>query len=102
MKRVNKEGPRVLGEGHHHQMLDLAKLHAALKSGTVIDLATSSEFAKGHVPGAINIPIGMLATWAGWLVDYDKPAYLICKPEQLEEAARRASQDWCGGNRRCF
>ncbi|EKK04395.1 metallo-beta-lactamase/rhodanese-like domain-containing protein [Rhodopirellula baltica SH28] len=88
MKRVNKEGPRVLGEGHHHQMLDLAKLHAALKSGTVIDLAPSSEFAKGHVPGAINIPIGMLATWAGWLVDYDKPTYLICKPEQLEEAAR--------------
>ena len=32
--------------------------------------------------------MGMLAAWAGWLVDYDKPAYLICKPEQLEEAAR--------------
>ncbi|EMB16577.1 MBL fold metallo-hydrolase [Rhodopirellula europaea] len=88
MKRVNKEGPRVLGEGHHHQMLELAELHGALKSGTVVDLAPSSEFAKGHVPGAINIPIGMLATWAGWLVDYDKPTYLICKPEQLEEAAR--------------
>ncbi len=88
MKQVNKEGPRVLGEGHHHEMLDIAKLDAVLESGTVVDLSASPEFAKGHVPGSINIPIGMLASWAGWLVDYERPTYLICKPEQLEEAAR--------------
>ncbi|TWU64582.1 MBL fold metallo-hydrolase [Crateriforma conspicua] len=88
MKRVNKEGPKVLGEGHHHSMLDVAKLSSAIEEGTVVDLTPSTEFAKGHVPGSINIPIGMLAAWAGWLVDYDKPTYLICKPDQLEEAAR--------------
>lgn len=88
MKRVNKEGPVVLGKDHHHEMLDVAKLSEALAAGTVVDLAPSPEFAKGHVPGSINIPIGMLAAWAGWLVDYGRPIYLICKPEQLEEAAR--------------
>ncbi len=88
MKRVNKEGPRVLGEGHHHELLDVAKLASAVQLGTVVDLTPSSEFAKAHVPGSINIPIGLLAAWAGWLVDYDRPTYLICKPEQLEEAAR--------------
>ncbi|PHQ33920.1 MBL fold metallo-hydrolase [Rhodopirellula bahusiensis] len=88
MKRVNKEGPKILGAGHHHSMLDVAKLSAAVDSGTVIDLTPAPEFAKGHVPGSINIPIGMLAAWAGWLVDYDRPTHLICKPEQLEEAAR--------------
>lgn len=88
MKRVNKQGPRILGEGHHHSMLDLARLPAAIETGTVIDLAPSSEFAKGHVPGSINIPLAMLAAWAGWLVDYDKPTCLISKAEQLEEAAR--------------
>ncbi|WDQ17146.1 MBL fold metallo-hydrolase [Rhodopirellula sp. P2] len=88
MKRVNKEGPRILGAGHHHSMLDLGQLADAVKSGTVVDLTASAEFAKGHVPGSINIPLGMLAAWAGWLVDYDKPTHLICKPEQLEEAAR--------------
>lgn len=88
MKRVNREGPRVLGKGHHHLMLDVAKLSSAIEEGTVVDLTPSTEFAKGHVPGSINIPIGMLAAWAGWLVDYDKPTYLICKPDQLEEAAR--------------
>ncbi len=88
MKRVNKEGPRVLGANHHHEMLGVSGLTAALESGTVVDLTPSEEYAKGHVPGTINIPIGMLASWAGWLVDYDRPTYLICEPTQLEEAAR--------------
>ncbi len=88
MKRVNKEGPRILGAGHRHKMLDVHGLRDALKSGTVVDLTPSPEYAKGHVPGTINIPLGMLSAWAGWLVDYDRPTYLICKPEQLEEAAR--------------
>ncbi|NND96690.1 MAG: MBL fold metallo-hydrolase [Pirellulaceae bacterium] len=88
MKQVNKEGPGVLGEGHHHEMLGISKLQQAVESGTVIDLSPSSQYAKGHVPGTINIPPGMLAAWAGWLVDYDRPAYLICEPSQLEEAAR--------------
>ncbi|MEZ6090810.1 MAG: MBL fold metallo-hydrolase [Pirellulaceae bacterium] len=88
MKRVNKEGPRVLGADHHHSMLDVDGLFDALKAGTVIDLAPSVEFAKGHVPGSLNIPVDMLSAWAGWLVDYSRPTYLICKPDQLEDAAR--------------
>ena len=88
MKRVNKEGPRILGAGHHHSMLDVAGIENAVKSGTVVDLTPSPKFAKAHVPGTINIPLGMLAAWAGWLVDYDRPTYLICEPSQLEEAAR--------------
>ncbi len=88
MKRVNKEGPRILGAGHHHKMLDVAKMNDAVQSGTVIDLTPSPEFAQGHVQGTINIPLGMLSAWAGWLVDYDRPTYLICEPDQMEEAAR--------------
>jgi hydroxyacylglutathione hydrolase len=88
MKRVNKIGPAVLGAGHHHKMLDLTEMEHAIKTGTVIDLSPSAEFALGHLPGTINIPFGMLAAWAGWLVDYDRPTYLICEPAQLEEAAR--------------
>lgn len=88
MKRVNKEGPRILGVGHQHKLLDVAGLTAAVKAGTVIDLTPSPQFAKGHLPGTINIPLELLATWAGWLVDYERPTYLICQPNQLEEAAR--------------
>jgi len=88
MKRVNKVGPKILGAGHKHRFLPISQLATAIESGTVVDLRPSAEFAKGHVAGSINIPIGMLAAWAGWLVDYDRPAYLISSQEQLEEAAR--------------
>jgi len=87
MKRVNKEGPRVLGAGHHHSMLDVVQLDQALRSGNVVDVTASSDFANGHVPGSMNIPLNMLAGWAGWLLNYDHPTYLICQPDQLEEAA---------------
>lgn len=88
MKRVNKVGPRILGAGHRHRFLPISQLSTAIASGTVVDLRPAVEFAKGHLPGAINIPAGMLAAWAGWLVDYDRPTYVICSQDQLEEAAR--------------
>ncbi len=88
MKRVNKEGPKILGANHSHAMLSLEQLEDAIDNGVVVDLRPSAEFAKGHVPGSINIPTKMLSPWAGWLVDYDKSVYLICQPEELEEAAR--------------
>jgi hydroxyacylglutathione hydrolase len=87
MKHVNKVGPRVLGAGHSHKLLDVKDLPAAVKAGTVVDLSASGEFAAGHVPGSINIPHSMLAAWAGWLVDYKRPAYLLCSPHQVEAAA---------------
>ena len=99
MKHVNKIGPRVLGTGlkgkgtlqlqkHSQHILDVAGLAAALQSGTVVDLTPSPQYAQGHVAGTLNIPLEMLATWAGWLVDYDRPTYFIGKPDDFEEAAR--------------
>jgi len=92
MKRVNKVGPAVLGADHHHRMLDLDQLPAARESGTIIDLRPSEQYAEGHIPGTMNIPIPLLASWAGWLVDYERPVYLLCHPDQLEEAARTLHQ----------
>ncbi|MCA9188537.1 MAG: MBL fold metallo-hydrolase [Pirellulaceae bacterium] len=88
MKRVNKEGPIVLGEESLPRLLTTNQLDSALENGTVIDLSTADAFAAGHVPGTINIPTGMLAGWAGWLVDYDRPLYLIGQYEQFPEALR--------------
>ncbi len=88
MKRVNKEGPAILGSGHHHQLLPLADFQKALAEGTVIDLRPSSEVAKKYVPQTLNIPMNMLSAWAGWIVDYDRPVFLMCQPNELEEAAR--------------
>ncbi len=88
MKRVNKEGPRVIGDAGLPDSLAIRELESALEQGTVIDLSPSRQFAAGHVPRSINIPTAMLAGWAGWVVDYAKPAWLIAEPSDLPEALR--------------
>lgn len=88
MKRVNKVGPTVLGSGHQIAQWEVSSLRDALLQGTVVDLAPSVDFSSGHVPGSINLPLPMLAAWAGWLVDYDRPTFLIGDSIQREQAVR--------------
>jgi len=88
MKRVNKEGPEVLGEKRLPQSLPVEELKSALDSATVIDLSPSNQFADGHVPRTLNIPTAMLSGWAGWIVDYSNPVYLIADALEIPEATR--------------
>lgn len=88
MKRVNKEGPVVLGEQAPPPKVTVAGFGAALAEGEVVDLSPPAAFAAGHAHGVLNIPAGMLAAWAGWLLDYDKPVYLIADDVQVAEAVR--------------
>lgn len=92
MKRVNKEGPRVLGEGPFMEKMEPAAVAEAVTQGTVLDLSPSSVFAEGHVAGSINIPSHMLGAWAGWLVDYDRPTFLIGERALIDEAAMTLSK----------
>ncbi|MFH1303755.1 MAG: rhodanese-like domain-containing protein [Planctomycetota bacterium] len=88
MKRVNKEGSKIIGDAKQPELLDVNRIASVTGQATVIDLSPSSEFAAGHVPGTINIPLSLLAAWAGWIVDYSRPVYLIADTEQLPEALR--------------
>ena len=88
MKRVNKEGPQVLGDVGLPEPLPVDELTNAIESATVIDLTPSNVFADAHACGTINIPTSMLASWAGWVVDYSLPVYLIAEPGQLAEGTR--------------
>ena len=88
MKRVNKEGPAIIGDADRIESQPVEKLAGALRESTVVDLSNSSRFGEGHVPGTINIPEPMLAGWAGWLLDFERPLYLIAEPSQLPEAIR--------------
>ena len=88
MKRVNKEGPKVLGETKVPESLPPDQLASRSQPSTLVDLSAANEFAAAHVPGSVNIPLPMLASWAGWLVDYTVPVYLIAAAYQLPEAMR--------------
>jgi hydroxyacylglutathione hydrolase len=90
MKRINRDGPPVLGGFAKPVEGDLAALDAALKRGTaVIDLRPATAFATGHIVGTVNIPLNKsFAGWAGWLVRYDVDIHLIAGRNDIERAVR--------------
>ncbi len=89
MKRVNKVGPKVLHTLPSPEHLPARRLPALLESGAqIVDTRPAGAFADQHIPGTINIPASELAAWAGWLVDYERPLYLIADSENVQEAAR--------------
>jgi hydroxyacylglutathione hydrolase len=56
----------------------------------VVDLRPAAEFAAGHVPGTLNIPLNKSFTaWAGWLLPYDHDFFLLADgAERTSEAVR--------------
>lgn len=79
MKRINKEGPRLLHGVHRPERLPATRLDALLGAGAiVVDTRHAADFAGGHVPGTINIALNnSFNTWAGWLLPFDRDVYLI-------------------------
>jgi len=56
----------------------------------VLDVRDPVEFARAHLRGSINVGLGgSYATWAGTVLDRDKPIVIIAEPGRQEEAATR-------------
>jgi hydroxyacylglutathione hydrolase len=93
MKRINKTGPRVLGGLHRPERLPAARLGNVLERGALlVDTRPAAEFAAGHIPGTLNIPLNRsFTTWAGWLVPYGHDFYLIASSDggaAIDESVR--------------
>jgi rhodanese-related sulfurtransferase/glyoxylase-like metal-dependent hydrolase (beta-lactamase superfamily II) len=73
------------------QPLPLDEVLTLQKSGgQLLDVRDGAEFAKGHLTGSLNIGLGgQYATWAGTLLDRDKPIVIIAEPGREHEAALR-------------
>ena len=65
------------------QQIDMAGANAHLaKSGAVIDVREPGEYQAGHLPGAVNIPRGVLEFNIGnnpALANKEEPIVLYCK-----------------------
>lgn len=98
MKRINRDGPSILGGATNPELLPLARLRQVLESGaTVVDTRNAADYAAASVPGSINIPLDKsFTTWAGWLVPYDRDLYLISgggEADGADGAVRDAVRD---------
>jgi rhodanese-related sulfurtransferase len=58
--------------------ISIEDIAQALSDGaTVIDVREAREYAEGHVPGVVLIPMGQLPSRIHEL-DADQPVYVIC------------------------
>lgn len=91
MKKWNKVERPLLTEVPALKKLSNEEMKAALVSGVpLIDARHKTEFANGFIPGSLNIQgNNSFATWAGWLLSYDKPFMLLAPESQLEDLTRK-------------
>ncbi|HLM66560.1 MAG TPA: MBL fold metallo-hydrolase [Longimicrobium sp.] len=92
MKRMNREGPRVLGTLPRPARRPDAELADVLRAGgTVVDTRPAPEFARRHVPGTLSVPLGkQFSTWAGSVLAYDRDFHLLA-PEGADDARMAAA-----------
>lgn len=70
-----------------YQNVGPEELYRALESGAVVvDVRTPGEYAQGHVPGAINLPVEEVARWADQ-IPKDRPVYLYCRSGNRSQKA---------------
>lgn len=113
MKRLNRDGPKVLGGLRVPGLLDFSQLPVGSQesggmngkasvqpsklptptSQILVDLRSAADFAAGHIPGSLSIPLNKsFTTWAGSLLPYDRDIQLIF-PDRDAAGLREAVRD---------
>jgi glyoxylase-like metal-dependent hydrolase (beta-lactamase superfamily II)/rhodanese-related sulfurtransferase len=84
LAEANRRGPAVLRGAPHLEALDVATIEAhRAGGGEVVDVRSPEEFAAGHLPGSLSIPLRpAFATWLGWLTDPDRSLAFVRDPDQ--------------------
>jgi hydroxyacylglutathione hydrolase len=92
MKRMNRDGPPVLGKRGDPPSPEPDSLASlGLAGALVVDVRAPDRFARAHVPGTLNIPWGgSFTTLAGSLLPYDHDLYLLADNRGDALAAARA------------
>ncbi|MHB8864245.1 MAG: MBL fold metallo-hydrolase [Pirellulaceae bacterium] len=93
MKKENAEGPVVLGRLPNCRPLPPQEFAEAVKENGVqlVDNRQMLAFGGGHIKGALNIgPRGELSIWAGWMLNPEKPIFLVLRQDtDLPEVQRQ-------------
>lgn len=92
MKKVNAEGPEILGSLPRVPGLPPKAFKQAIEDASAILIDTRSMLAFGaaHIPGALNIGGSpMLSIWAGSLLDPEQPILLVLENDSdIDEVVR--------------
>ena len=57
---------------------DVAQFRS-LENAMLLDVRGADEYAEGHIPGSVNIPLQLLPTKKGLPEDLDMPLFVYCR-----------------------
>ena len=92
---INRAGAPALADLPELKPIAAQELKTMLDKGAVaLDVRPGEEFAAGHVPGSVSIPLsGQFASWAGAVLGLSaKPVLIAANAEQLSEARIRLAR----------
>lgn len=89
MEALNLSGAPAMRRPLTPQPLTTDDMKQVLSESVPVDVRSTSAFLGAHVPGSLSLPVGMIAAFAGWILDYDDQLVLVAEnAEQAELAAR--------------
>jgi len=91
MKKLNKVDRPLLTAVPKLKALSNQEMMEAMGRGVkLIDARLKTEFAKGYIPGSINIQgNNSFATWAGWFLNYEEQFMLLADASMLDDLTRK-------------
>jgi hydroxyacylglutathione hydrolase len=99
----NRRGPALVADSAQLPALSVEDVRRLRGAGAeIIDVRTIADFAIGHVPGSISIPLRpAFATWLGWLVEPGVPLVIVRgfaqEPDEIVWQARKIGYDTLAG-----
>ncbi|MEU6089689.1 MBL fold metallo-hydrolase [Streptomyces sp. NPDC047085] len=93
LAEANRRGPAVLTSTPQLPALDAGQVTSLLADGGhVVDVRPAADYAAGHIPGSLSIPLrGQFATWLGWLLPDTVPlAFVTADDQDLSELVWQA------------
>ncbi|MER6127573.1 MBL fold metallo-hydrolase [Streptomyces sp. NPDC001795] len=93
LAEANRRGPSVLTSTPLLPALDAGQVKSLLADGgQVVDVRPAADYAAGHIPGSLSIPLrAQFATWLGWLLPDSVPlAFVTGEDQDLDEIVWQA------------
>jgi glyoxylase-like metal-dependent hydrolase (beta-lactamase superfamily II)/rhodanese-related sulfurtransferase len=84
LAEINRRGPDLITDQPRLVPLDQEQVRRRAAEGAhLLDVRPVADYAAGHIPGAISIPLrAPYATWLGWLLDPGTPVVVVRNPDQ--------------------
>ncbi len=93
---INQQGYEAIADiiKNGTQKIDLLKFKDLIKEDVILlDTRPATQFTEGFIPGSVFIGLeGRFAEWAGNLLAFDKPIYLVTEKDKEEETVIRLAR----------